>query len=285
MLLLLPIALACGDDSSTLDAGPRRQADAGDRVDSGPVVDSGPTSSVLCEETCGFSGDGECDDGGEGSMFDACELGTDCMDCGPRTVGTCSPVCGARECGSDGCGGSCGTCSTGDCGDDGMCGGSSGGCDMPARCDGNVAIFCEGIITRRTTCSFRCIDGACDNTIPESVTISANYGSAEPIFVGDDPAGLLGLSGPYTLSAELPDQLRYFGNADPIVVSPPLNGCDAGFSFTLNASEASVQISGSGPACVAYLTTAARDGVVLERPDIEILNSSDTIDTRLEMRP
>ena len=46
----------------------------------------------LCIDTCGFggiydgswAGDGWCDDGGFGSDYDACELGTDCADCGPR---------------------------------------------------------------------------------------------------------------------------------------------------------------------------------------------------------
>lgn len=37
-----------------------------------------------CDETCGFAGDGECDDGGPGSPFGFCPLGTDCTDCGPR---------------------------------------------------------------------------------------------------------------------------------------------------------------------------------------------------------
>ncbi|MEM1413995.1 MAG: hypothetical protein AAGH15_03805 [Myxococcota bacterium] len=41
-------------------------------------------SSGLCSNTCEFANDGECDDGGAGAMFDVCELGTDCNDCGPR---------------------------------------------------------------------------------------------------------------------------------------------------------------------------------------------------------
>ncbi len=39
---------------------------------------------ALCDDTCEFAMDGECDDGGPGSMFDVCDLGTDCSDCGPR---------------------------------------------------------------------------------------------------------------------------------------------------------------------------------------------------------
>jgi hypothetical protein len=38
----------------------------------------------ICLETCRFSMDGECDDGGAESMFDVCDLGTDCSDCGVR---------------------------------------------------------------------------------------------------------------------------------------------------------------------------------------------------------
>jgi hypothetical protein len=38
----------------------------------------------LCTNTCDWSGDGECDDGGTGSTFAICEYGTDCDDCGTR---------------------------------------------------------------------------------------------------------------------------------------------------------------------------------------------------------
>jgi hypothetical protein len=37
-----------------------------------------------CDDTCFFAGDDECDDGGPDSITSECELGTDCMDCGPR---------------------------------------------------------------------------------------------------------------------------------------------------------------------------------------------------------
>jgi hypothetical protein len=46
----------------------------------------GGGGTVLCENTCASDNDGECDDGGEASDFDRCELGTDCNDCGPRTL-------------------------------------------------------------------------------------------------------------------------------------------------------------------------------------------------------
>jgi hypothetical protein len=37
----------------------------------------------ICDDSCGFV-DGVCDDGGTDSLFDICDLGTDCTDCGPR---------------------------------------------------------------------------------------------------------------------------------------------------------------------------------------------------------
>ncbi len=37
-----------------------------------------------CTDTCTYAADGECDDGGPGSSYSVCELGTDCTDCGPR---------------------------------------------------------------------------------------------------------------------------------------------------------------------------------------------------------
>ena len=44
---------------------------------------------VCCEDTCtGYefdvAGDDDCDDGGAGSDFALCDLGTDCSDCGNR---------------------------------------------------------------------------------------------------------------------------------------------------------------------------------------------------------
>ncbi len=33
---------------------------------------------IECSESCEYSKDGECDDGGSGSYFDDCAFGTDC---------------------------------------------------------------------------------------------------------------------------------------------------------------------------------------------------------------
>ena len=38
----------------------------------------------VCTNTCQFAFDGECDDGGIGSVYAICDVGSDCSDCGPR---------------------------------------------------------------------------------------------------------------------------------------------------------------------------------------------------------
>ncbi|MEC7518940.1 MAG: hypothetical protein VYE22_03690 [Myxococcota bacterium] len=38
----------------------------------------------VCQDSCAYAGDGECDDGGPDSDYSLCPLGTDCADCGPR---------------------------------------------------------------------------------------------------------------------------------------------------------------------------------------------------------
>lgn len=43
-------------------------------------------TSEFCEDTCIFANDGECDDGGVNSTSNFCEYGTDCGDCGTRTI-------------------------------------------------------------------------------------------------------------------------------------------------------------------------------------------------------
>lgn len=40
--------------------------------------------TVACNNTCIYAFDNECDDGGGGSLWDICELGSDCNDCGVR---------------------------------------------------------------------------------------------------------------------------------------------------------------------------------------------------------
>ena len=40
-----------------------------------------------CSNTCQYAYDGECDDGGPGSLYDLCPCNTDCADCGARSNG------------------------------------------------------------------------------------------------------------------------------------------------------------------------------------------------------
>ena len=40
---------------------------------------------LTCIDTCDYSSDGDCDDGGPGAEFAECVLGSDCFDCGQRT--------------------------------------------------------------------------------------------------------------------------------------------------------------------------------------------------------
>ena len=54
-----------------------------------------PAPQQLCSNDCNWHGDGECDDGGEGSLYNVCAFGTDCTDCGPRPAPTPDPDPGA----------------------------------------------------------------------------------------------------------------------------------------------------------------------------------------------
>eukprot|EP00966_Prymnesium_polylepis_P247743 5728760-Prymnesium_polylepis.1 len=44
-----------------------------------------------CNDICHYPADGICDDGGDGSQYDACTLGSDCTDCGARVLGPSAP--------------------------------------------------------------------------------------------------------------------------------------------------------------------------------------------------
>ncbi|XP_070543162.1 extracellular serine proteinase-like [Ptychodera flava] len=43
-----------------------------------------PLTEGICENTCRYANDGECDDGGDGSLYSICAYGSDCGDCGIR---------------------------------------------------------------------------------------------------------------------------------------------------------------------------------------------------------
>jgi hypothetical protein len=57
-----------------------------DDDDSSGYESSSGSGSGGCTNSCYWSGDGECDDGGEGATYSVCEYGTDCTDCGVRPV-------------------------------------------------------------------------------------------------------------------------------------------------------------------------------------------------------
>ena len=50
---------------------------------------SPPSPEMSCSTACQYGGDGECDDGGEGSEFSLCGPCNDCEDCGPRDATSC----------------------------------------------------------------------------------------------------------------------------------------------------------------------------------------------------
>ena len=39
-----------------------------------------------CSNSCLYASNGECGDGGPGAEYSSCAWGTDCLDCGPRTI-------------------------------------------------------------------------------------------------------------------------------------------------------------------------------------------------------
>lgn len=45
-----------------------------------------PDVPTMCIENCNYAADNDCDDGGPGAEFSICSVGTDCLDCGPRTI-------------------------------------------------------------------------------------------------------------------------------------------------------------------------------------------------------
>jgi len=50
----------------------------------GPNFDGPGAGETKCFETCTHASDTDCDDGGDGSEYSLCDIGTDCVDCGPR---------------------------------------------------------------------------------------------------------------------------------------------------------------------------------------------------------
>jgi hypothetical protein len=69
----------CDDTDTSINPG---QLDIGqDGIDQDC---DGSDETGLCDDTCNYSGDGDCDDGGPNADFQACNFGSDCSDCGSR---------------------------------------------------------------------------------------------------------------------------------------------------------------------------------------------------------
>ncbi len=120
-----------------------------------------------CDNTCEFAFDGDCDDGGPGSDFSSCELGTDCADCGARDVDEqpeppdCSDdgICNA-ECPIDPADPDCGDVEF--CENFDLCCDGDGVCDL-ARCPEQTDSDCTNLhfCDRLDVCCAD--DGRCDS--------------------------------------------------------------------------------------------------------------------------
>jgi N-acetylneuraminic acid mutarotase len=131
-------------------------------------------SCATCPADCGFCcGDGAC-------VADDRETCATCpVDCGcaadercdvptATCVIACTPDCGARMCGDDGCGGSCGACGPDEaCDRDGLC------VVVPAVCGDGTCQAAEDCNSCVGDCGQCCGDGACDPAAGETCATCA----------------------------------------------------------------------------------------------------------------
>jgi hypothetical protein len=69
----------CGDRGTVVNPP------AGGGSTGGGTTGGGTTGgTATCSDTCAYANDGTCDDGGPGSSYSLCDLGSDCGDCGTR---------------------------------------------------------------------------------------------------------------------------------------------------------------------------------------------------------
>ena len=116
--------------------------------------DGGSSGVVgLCSEICNYPSDGLCDDGGSGSEYADCALGTDCTDCGPRTEAPpAPPVVPAFS----PCDETCNYAFDGDCDDGGV------GAEFSSCMDGTDCTDCGARPLCGETCNYAS-DNDCDD--------------------------------------------------------------------------------------------------------------------------
>jgi hypothetical protein len=133
-------------------------------------------ASAQCTNACPTAHDGECDDGGPGSLYSICDYGTDCGDCGPR--GAAMPVA------NTGCSNTCGTANDGEC-DDGGAGSLYSICDLGTDCNDcgprnmarQVAPSNQGGTAGCTNTCGTSNDGECDDGGPGSMYSICDLGT------------------------------------------------------------------------------------------------------------
>jgi len=135
---------------------------AGALCDGGACVCDDEADGVCPDEVCvddpdcgGCTpdcGERQCGDNGCGGSCGSCGLGEVCSD--GRCEAGCVPSCDGLACGDDGCGGSCGSCGPGETCDDGACGGTSSAqcaCEGTAVCvEGATAAACVSTVATCT---------------------------------------------------------------------------------------------------------------------------------------
>jgi hypothetical protein len=142
---------------------------------------SSSAQSMLCTNTCSTAFDNECDDGGPGSLYSICELGSDCSDCGPRPQANAAPPAPAGM--DDLCTNTCSTAFDNEC-DDGGPGSLYSICDYGSDCSDcgrrpverqpSAPAHVTGLCTNTCSSAF---DNECDDGGPGSLYSICELGS------------------------------------------------------------------------------------------------------------
>ncbi|XP_006821240.1 protein SpAN-like [Saccoglossus kowalevskii] len=126
----------------------------------------------LCTDNCIYDDDGDCDDGGPGSIFKICAYGSDCTDCGIRPDPQCNDLCSSNndgECNDGGVGSEDSTCDYGsDCEDCGVRTDALCGTTCRYNADGDCDDGGSGADYNLCTFGSDCMDcGVRSSTMPE----------------------------------------------------------------------------------------------------------------------